>query len=364
MEYHFLMALLLVLAFFEFYARFHSKKLFYILVAIIIVFVGTRNHLGTDIQLYESIYGRIQEAKTIEDIILLSLDTEYFFNLLCLIAPQFWIVTFVFALLSVTIKAVYIKQATLPFLSLSIYFCFCAIFYDMGIMRQGLALGACLYSIKYIEKHQFLRFSLLLIFSMLFFHRTSIFFVPAYFIYDKVMPRKLFYFLILICFIIGGMTSLSLARNVISFFPTFFSKFMDTVDNYNDFNKIISASEIRKIIFAIFFYEVVYLKNLKKKRVRGYVNLYTIGVCMSLVFIHFTSLSSRGAYYYCFFEIFLIPILLLWLKKKFGTFISYGLIVVYCFLYLNITINQHINTKGNQWQNLPYIPYKSVLFKY
>lgn len=355
--YNVITGLLLTFAFAEVCFKFRSKAMFYCLAILIIVFFGTRNEVGTDynsyVNLYETIHGKTPYNNPF------FLTTEFFYSIICLIAPKFWIVLFVYSLLAVTIKCSYIKSTIYPFLSLAIYFSFCGVFYDMGIIRQGLAIGLCFYSLRYIQRRRFIKFFGIILFGVIFIHRTTLLFLPAYFLYDVKIKRVVVYLSIILCFVIGQKLNTDSILNIIGFLPQYFEKFETTVENYNDLNKLMSFSEVRKIIFCILFYEFLYRNA--DKRICLWNNLYILGVCLSLLFVHFTTLGSRGSYYYCCYEMLLIPACVYKVKKVMGGLIPFLAVAAYCFMYINTII---YNTENNDsWMNLPYIPYKSIIFE-
>ena len=355
--YNVITGLLLIFAFAEVYFKIRSKALFYCSIILVILFFGTRNDVGTDYNTYSNLYDMIHGIPPYNNLFFLT--TELLYSIVCLIAPKFWIVLLVYAILAVTFKCIYINSTAYPMLSFAIYFSFCGVFYDMGIMRQGLAIGLCFLSLKFIKRRSLFYFIGIIILGVIFIHRTTFLFFPAYFLYGQKINRFVLFVSIILCFVLGQMLKLDSILNIIGYLPNSFEKFENTVENYSNLGKIMSFSEIRKIVFCIFFYEILYKSS--DLRIRFWNNLYIFGVCMSLLFIHFTTLGGRGSYYYCCYEFLLIPACVYKVKKYTGSLIPFLFVAAYCFMYINTIINLPDNS--DSWMNRPFIPYNTVIFE-
>lgn len=120
------------------------------------------------------------------------MESGYLFLIFC-ISKVFYYPQFVFVLsgLLFTIaicKTVY-ENSKDVILSMLLYVCLGLYIFMVQGLRQSLSISLCLLSISYIKKRRFIPFLLCLIPAFLF-HRTSIVFLPMYFLYGFNLSTK------------------------------------------------------------------------------------------------------------------------------------------------------------------------------
>ncbi|ADY35790.1 hypothetical protein Bacsa_1209 [Phocaeicola salanitronis DSM 18170] len=356
MEYIIIFFFLTFFAFLDINKHIQSKALYFIVIVALILFAGLRYKVGMDYNMYNENFTNLKGESINEQIF----SIEALFIILSNLCKDFYILLLFYAIIGIGIKSYVISRMKYPYLCLLLYFGFCFLLYDMGIIRQGAALSICLYSIKYIIKRDLKTFLLLIFFSTIFLHRTSCFFVLAYFLFEKQINRKIFYCLLVVSSIIGFVVSADFLHRILATMPTYFNKFSSTIDTYQQDYVQLGLSQFRKSFLAIFFYEC--LRHSKQYHGANglLLNMYILGVCASLIFMRFTTLSSRGTYYYCITEILLFPICIYYMKLKFFRNMTFIILVIYSYLYM-CSIIYSDNTYS--WFNQKYLPYNSILYK-
>jgi hypothetical protein len=113
----------------------------------------------------------------------------------------FYIVTLIMAIITVSLKftAIY-KNVGFPALALLFYFMPIMFFEDSGQMRQGLGIAVCVASFRFIKERNLPMF-LLCMYIALGFHKTSIIFLPAYWIVKIPMNSKRIFWILVIAVI-------------------------------------------------------------------------------------------------------------------------------------------------------------------
>ena len=189
--------------------RLEKKQSIFVWIAgvLIVVAVGFRINAGADYPVYKMLFSGFAIYTTYGDVLDKALfrpnteEIEWIFVLLNKLIFDFgfpfYIVTFVMALIAVSIKftAIY-KNVAFPTLALMFYFMPIMFFEDSGQMRQGLGIAVCVASFKFIKDRNLFMF-LVCMYIALGFHKTSIVFVPAYWIVKIPMnSRRIFWVLV------------------------------------------------------------------------------------------------------------------------------------------------------------------------
>ena len=107
------------------------------------------------------------------------------------------------ALITISLKLSTIyKFSPLPALSTLFYFMPVFFFEDSGQMRQGLGIAICVFSFRYIVERNLIMF-LLCIYLALGFHKTSIVFLPAFWLVNIPMNSKRILWALVICLLLS-----------------------------------------------------------------------------------------------------------------------------------------------------------------
>lgn len=184
----------LFLAFSSYYEIFVLKKkqsIFVWIAGLLIVFaVGFREYVGADYPVYRTLFAGFSLYTSYGDVFDKALfkenaeQIEWIFVLLNKVifdlGLPFYYVTLVMAIIAVSLKFTTIyKNVAFPMLAIFFYFMPIMFFEDSGQMRQGIGIAFCVFSFKYIKERNLLMY-LLIMYIALGFHKTSIIFVPAY----------------------------------------------------------------------------------------------------------------------------------------------------------------------------------------
>ena len=97
-----------------------------------------------------------------------------------------------FIAMSLKFKTIY-DNVEFPALALLFYFMPIMFFEDSGQMRQGIGIAICVYSFKYIKSRELWKYVVMMYFALAF-HKTSIVFVPAYWLVRIPMNSKRIFF--------------------------------------------------------------------------------------------------------------------------------------------------------------------------
>lgn len=202
----------LFLAFASYWEVFKLEKkqsiFVWIAAVAVVVAVGLRLDAGADYPVYKMLFSGFAIYTTYGDVFDKALfrpnteEIEWIFVLINKLVfdfgMPFYIVTLIMALLAVSLKFTAIYQnVAFPSLALLFYFMPIMFFEDAGQMRQGLGIAVCVASFKFIKERNLFMF-LLCMYIALGFHKTSIVFLPAYWIVLIPLNSKRIFWVLLI----------------------------------------------------------------------------------------------------------------------------------------------------------------------
>lgn len=188
--------------------RLEKKQSIFVWIAalLIIVAVGFRINVGADYPVYRMLFTGFSLYTTYGDVWDKAMfrenaeQIEWIFvlinKLIFDVGLPFHFVTFVMAIIAVTLKfnSIY-KDVAFPALAVLFYFMPVMFFEDSGQMRQGLGIAVCVYSFRFIKSRNLWMF-LLCMYIALGFHKTSIVFVPAYWLVLIPLNRSRIFWLL------------------------------------------------------------------------------------------------------------------------------------------------------------------------
>lgn len=190
--------------------KLEKKQSIFVWIAalLIIVAIGFRLDAGADYPVYRMLFSGFAIYTSYADVLDKALfrenaeEIEWIFVLINKLVFDFgfpfYIVTFIMALIAVSLKftAIY-KNVAYPTLALMFYFMPIMFFEDSGQMRQGLGIAVCVASFKFIKDRNLFMF-ILCMYIALGFHKTSIIFVPAYWIVKIPMNSKRIFWVLVV----------------------------------------------------------------------------------------------------------------------------------------------------------------------
>lgn len=207
----------LFLAFASYYEifRLEKKQSIFVWIAgiLMVIAVGFRINVGADYPVYRELfsgfslyvdYGDVWDKAFFREN---KLDIEWIFVLLNKLIFElgfpFYIVTFVMALITITLKlnSIY-RDVAFPALAMLFYFMPIIFFEDSGQMRQGLGIAVCVFSFRYIKERKLIPF-LLCMYIALGFHKTSIVFIPAYWLVLIPMNKTRIFWVLVVALLVS-----------------------------------------------------------------------------------------------------------------------------------------------------------------
>lgn len=246
--------------------RLEKKQSIFVWIAaiLIIVAVGFRINVGADYPVYKLLFSGFALYTNYGDVLDKALfrpnteEIEWIFvlinKLIFDLGFPFYIVTLVMAVITVSLKfsTVY-KNVAFPTIALLFYFMPIMFFEDSGQMRQGLGIAICVASFKFIKDRNLPMF-LLCIYLALGFHKTSIAFLPAYWIVLIPMNSKRIFWVLVLALLVsplelyrfGGSFFSSLAPEEIS---GAYTGYLD--DRYYGTQVETGLNDIVKLLFII-----------------------------------------------------------------------------------------------------------------
>ena len=350
MIYYILFLLIAFLSLLEVFVGIKNKVIpFFFILATLIIVSGTRWNTGTDFLHYQRLFDLIVVDGNADGV-------ERSFSLVSMFFMVFKYVLLFLASLSIILKYISIKHFKYPITIFMLYYSFLFLSFDMGRMRQGVALAFCFIALLFVFKKNLPLFLLFVILGFLF-HKTAILFILVYPLYHIRFKKKTLVIAVAISFVamlfhidvylFQLVTNLPLLSNYADYF---------SVDSqFAGFS--FSISNLRRIALIIVFYLFVPLKN---SRNRLFFNMFAFGTIIFYFFKDFPVVSERASIYFCFTEIFLIPQVIYYFAKRKMVkpmVISFVLIFAYCLAYVYLTSS--IN--NDDYFNKPYIPYSSWL---
>ncbi len=108
-----------------------------------------------------------------------------------------------------------------------VFFTLGVFFFTLDVVKQGLTISVFLYALRFVERKQFFKFTFCILLCS-FAHISTLFMLPFYFLL-RMRPRKMFYTLIIIVFLIGYFLRIwdSFRGLVFSYIPYYSAKYMN-----------------------------------------------------------------------------------------------------------------------------------------
>lgn len=319
------------------------KNLMWMPVVIYTLVFGMRYGVGIDYYSYAGYYNSaLLGAKnlyldSIEPSFKFIVDTCAFFDIgeipyMCIIV--FLQIVFLFA-------AFKEERYILPYLSVVIILTGVAQMQYMNIMRQTIAWGIFVYSIRYIEKGAFFKYCLFILLAISF-HTSAIILLPAYlvrFVYKSL--DKISIQLILLLFFIA-FTVVNPLDELMRQFDNFV-----TVTRYSDYStfddSLINNEEARSLglfdILQFVLYIIIILNSKKLKVFYGRERfgmmyfLFFVGVLASLLF-RGSTLFTRVIQYFAGFDVIIYAYCLYYWKKQRKVVPAYKTIAILFYLII------------------------------
>ena len=333
-----------------------DKQLYIAFSIVLIIFAALRNNVGLDFGSYRDNYELIHSS----NVSILSLpfgfnNMEPLFQFVNYFSPSFRFFVIACVGLGVLSKIVFFyRNFNAKLFCLFLYFCSVYLYYDFGIVRQGIAISIIWYSFKYIKKKKFLKFLVGIIIASLF-HITALICLPIYFLGNKEYSGKFYVLLLILSFIVMSlfepvMILLSkLNLGFISYKLTAYTTYLSSSES------IIVPVLKRLVVFVICFECLKYFGRSGSRYAKNsqwlYINAYYLSIVEMIAFAPIFVISTRGtaSLYYLYIPMFSIIITNTRIPKK----IRLLLFVMMVALSINSLVGILFESS-----DATYIPYK------
>lgn len=271
-----------------------------ILISIFLVFfAGGRVNTGLDYVGYEDYFIKVQNGS----LGLINPIVEPMYVILSMISPSYRVLLFIMAIGCVVVKYIALRKLGVKLIAFAMFFYFSSFFlyYDMGIMRQGLAMGICLLSIPCAEKKDKKFFIYIIIASLV--HISALLFMVIYFFSDKEFSRTIYYAMMGLAIIFAVMAGSSVVQNGL------IERLIEAVaggyinHKYNRYFSYETANYLntvlKRVLIGIVFVEWFKSKSNryddKKELVWTYINGYILSIVIfsGMSLIGFASMAGR-----------------------------------------------------------------------
>ena len=336
----------------------YEKQIFVLLSFFLILMSGLRLKTGYDFESYKQIFESVKQSSwnsLFSSGWGLVVEPGYMIlNYLCKWMP-FQLYIFLISTVSVFIKVLFIYKISnnlimCLFIYYSMYFCL----YDMGVIRQGFAIGLLLWAFYYYIEGKRGKTAIYIILAS-FFHSSSIIFFSIYLIKDKVYKFRWYAVTLISIFIFsfGGIIEEIIYKSNITFIQ---NKYWYYVNQLADNDESIVNSIIKRLIVFLLLLIIVDWNAIKRseKKYKIALNVYFASIIISIMFYMLPIIGGRGTGALQFMQVFLLPIIA---DKRYirnnlnkARLIGILIIIVLSFYSLYTVINSH-----------SYLPYHSIL---
>lgn len=342
--------------------KYLDNSIFFLISVALIVLAATRENIGLDFVSYQEIFETTKELlkkysyNRIFNIDYSINDMEFLYRLLNIVLPNFKLLLAIMALLGVGIKCFYIgKYCESKFFCLFLYFTEYLLYYDMGVMRQGVAISFMLLAVLCIEKKKPALFWLNVLLASLF-HITAILLVPFYFIaYRKIKTKQMFFCI----YILIPIVFLDFQRLILYIAELFRQPhILLKLETYFSGKNILSYGAIFESVFIFFLYiYIIEKEKINNEKIYLYLKCNWYGIIFMLIFSFNSFLMVRGTSFFSFVRILIIDQIF---RKSKKSKLSILIMIFFACLYFRTLLQVIPGSPGNNFQS--YSPYNSYLF--
>jgi hypothetical protein len=325
----------------------NTQKTLWFTAFLMIIAAGGRDWVGADYPVYRSMYNfGFPNFTTYEDVWNKAtfqpntMDIEWFYVLVNKILfdfrMSFHVLTFLLAIASISMQvSTFHKYSALPVLSMIFYFMPIYFITDCGQMRQGIGTAICIFSIRYIVERKVWKF-LLCIFFALGMHKSTIIFLPAYWIAALPINGVRWIPIIVTCMILAPFKAYALFGGLIeSIAPQEISDSYTgySADKYYGNELETGLGDVINLFLIILI--ILYDKKGEKKiyYFEYFRNLALFGYCLYYIFRGNAIFATRlPGVYMAFSGYFAIPGIMMAMKKEIFRVLKLGFIVYFLLL--------------------------------
>jgi hypothetical protein len=240
-----------------------------------------------------------------------------------------------------------------PYIFISLLLLYATTLGILGSNRQLIALGICLYALKYIADKESVKFFVLIVIAF-FFHTSALIFIVYYFL-NRDLNKYLIYSILILAFIIG---KTGLPFWVFSFIGNHIggmgaSKVLSYIGNDDLVTKELSIFGLfKRLLFLwLFLYNYEFL-TAKLATYKLMFNGYVVGLVLYLIFSSsLLIIVNRGSLYFNIMENLLLACQFLVLKNKYYKLGLLGLVFIMAVFLMFQSIGGYEDL---------FVPYKGI----
>lgn len=341
-------------------------RIFRISIVIWIILGSIRFETGTDWAQY---YNYFMDNDTYDEFLNAGsglINYEYGYIMLNYLIKQFSDSYHIFLLVMTSLICVLKYKATLkispfPLITLGCWFAYS--FGNIFSIRQDIAIAITLFSICAIQERKCKEFVLLVILAT-FFHRSSICFLPAYWIYHSSFSIKRWSLIFIGAILIGyfdlvvkGITAMAgVDLSLMSKFLAYADGSGETYGANIDAGTRGALSLLKKgwVVFAyILVRGYIHSSKQNKEKYDGLLNLSCFSFMIAALFMNVPEISMRFTAYYALIDIYTIPFIFLATKNINQKIVIWIFIIGYCAMKYTYQILNMTDA---------FIPYTTNLF--
>lgn len=293
---------------FKFKQNYIPNAVYVVLCISILCFAAFRLETGYDYAPYRNMFDTVKSSSL--DVFQLSgelnIELGYVFLMSIFKSISFELFVIIISIVAIVPKVYFIyKLNKNKFLMLFCYYSSIYLTYDMGIMRQAIALSIVLCSIKYIIERKFVKFLSIVIIAFLF-HSTSLIFCFIYLLKDKECSLKLYIICIIVALVLPFIIN---SVKIISIFSVFSGLIGSKAEYYYYYYEQgnIFYSLVKRVVIILLF---LYFSKTKKKyglHLDSYywlsLNAYLLSILFMSTFSDITMIAARGTVSLYMFQI-------------------------------------------------------------
>lgn len=347
MQYYIIFIILLFCAILE-QLRGKQKQLLVLFILssfLLILFVGTRFDFGRDYYVYKDAFYTLSTENYAEYLF------EPLFAILCVAIRPLGFNVFIFfiALIAILSKSRLIhKWSIYPLFSLLIYYSLSIIQYEMGQMRQAIAMIFALLAFKNCLSKDLKSFCFNVIIAIGF-HYSAVVLIPCYWLSHRTISDKN---ILLTTLFLFPLAVINLSSLFLSFAELIgLNHFSLKIIEYAGRNESLGINPSLLMRIAVLF-TFLFVNKKNGGRYKPLVLLYFYGVVLYLVFNSSPEIAMRSAVYFKILEIFIYPIMLLLFRGVFSKILVFTIICVYLFRNIINLFAEHPDA---------FLPYKSFI---
>lgn len=346
-----------------------EKNIFIALSVYLIFFAGFRIDTGYDYNAYKVIFNQISELnflQLIQSNFFDWLEPGYIFlNYVCKLLP-FEYFLFLSTVIAMVPKLTYIyKYSENKMLMLFFYYCLVMIGFDMGVLRQGIAMGFCLWGYQALQDNNLKKFVFIILLAVSF-HAVSLLMLILLLFSNKEFSYKFYIFTIVIAF---GISLIHPLKWLIKIMSIIGGNYIISKLNYyaysyfmvGDTSQSIYLSVLKRLVILIFLIIVINKKNIIKANKSSffiYFNAFYLSIIFSLLAIDIPIIAGRGTTIFQITQMFLLTELLNinYSRIKTKTVIGYKtMMFLLCVVWAFYTFYGAVQVEA-------YIPYMNYFF--